>query len=146
MRQETKLKLVFDFIADYLSDDDSPNEIVSTTELTTKELITEADVVETGEDDFTRAYEIMKRLEVSDNKKLVKVNADTIKMLRDENRHLRNENDALKAAERKKIDETGEKLGLTIGPDGKVVSVSVKPLTHERGEIEKHISAIKESN
>lgn len=146
MRQETKLKLVFDFIADYLSNDDSPNEIVSTTELTTKELITEADVVETGEDDFTRAYEIMKRLEVSDNKKLVKVNADTIKMLRDENRHLRNENDALKAAERKKIDETGEKLGLTIGPDGKVVSVSVKPLTHERGEIEKHISAIKESN
>lgn len=148
MRQNEKLKLVFDFIADYLGNEN--NDVDEVSEPTTKEIITESDVVTTNEDSVSRAYEIMKRLEKRDVNKYAEKADVRIKTANDEANALRAENALLKMRQCK-CDETNvgtndsgivEKLGLTIGPDGKVVSVSVKPLTEERGEIEAIIREI----
>lgn len=89
MNKKEKLKIVFDFIAEYLNEDN----LDSTNKVKNKQIITEFDL----------------------NKSLSQ-------------------------------DSFVEKLGLTVGKDGKVVGVSVKPMTNSRGEIEKHINSIKESD
>ena len=74
MKKTDKLKVVFDFIADYLNEDnEKPKKVkknkkkkgkkLTTKKLTTKELITEGDVITKDENNLKRAYEIMKKIE-----------------------------------------------------------------------------------
>lgn len=177
MKQTEKLKVVFDFIAEYLSDSESEIKVEDTS---TKELITEGEVVTKNEDSFSRAYEIMKKIEGIDAIKFSKLKDVKNTMLADEVSSLRSENnDLLKILKRREyldrvnasnlptnikdiINEeprTGvisdvesstpgltmcpvEKMGITLDDEGKLVRVSYKPLTENRGEIEAHINEI----
>jgi len=134
MENTKKLKVVFDFIADYLTEEETTKEVE----------IIEDEVTETNEDEvtmtdddakFKRAYSIMKKMDEIDKRKAFVDNQYTgNKAIREATEHIKeiatqsnktfNESlsrDAL-------VDSFEERTGITLDETGKVVSVKPGPL------------------
>lgn len=175
MKQKKKLKIVFDFIADYLSEE-KPTKKIKKSKKETKELLTEEKVITKSDDNFTRAYEIMKKIDEYDARKITKSTNNINEVLRTRTdldfdefsridtkiKNIKKEwsNECAKplmemldsarnlekrVSEREKMNGNAftQKTGITLDSTGKVIRVGVKPLTEDRGEIERHINEIK---
>jgi len=128
MKNSEKLKLVFDFIADYLSD-----EVVSGEEVKNEEINSENFVITENEDAYKRAYTLMKKMDEID-----KVEAEKKTAVREATNPLI---EALKEAktlheekiiEDEKTEEVNEltknfteRTGITLDDEGKVCEVKV---------------------
>ena len=142
MGKTEKLKIALDFIADYLCDD---SEHLTNTNHEVKE----PSVITENSDTFDNARKIMNTIEVNDAKKSAKAANDALKILSDEVNTLRAQNKTLKSINDKFTkDYSGDltsKLGLTLDENNNIVSVAVKPLRSDSGEIEKTISNIEKN-
>jgi len=115
MKNTKKLKIVFDFIADYLSEEETTINSKEIEEVT----MTEDDVV------FKRAYSIMKKMDEMDE-----VNAAANKVKKTTNI---NKNFGSVLTKQLNTDELGktfeERTGVTLDDTGKISEVKVGPLT-----------------
>lgn len=120
MDNTKKLKVVFDFIADYLSEEEQEVIIESTEEEREELTITEK------EDPLKRAYTIMKKIDARDE-----AMATTSRAVNDATKPLKKQIEEVKRRYNE-VQNSGEsfkeKTGITLDDDGKIAEVKVGPL------------------
>lgn len=133
MKNSEKLKLVFDFIADYLSDEEVSGEDVSGEDVNGEEISDENLLITENEDAYKRAYTLMKKMDeinkIEVEKKMAVREATNplIEALK-EAKNLHEE----KIIEDKETEEVNEltknfteRTGITLDDEGKVSEVKV---------------------
>ena len=145
MKKEEKLKIAIDFIADYLSE--TPEVIEEITEEEKEEVTSEDVLVETeSEDNLTRAYTLMKKLEARDienakinlevkkvvnplKEELKKAKAkwedDFIKEERTEDKETEDKETEDKETKTKETKTKETRTGVTMDGDGNLIKVEV---------------------
>ncbi len=131
MKNTEKLKVVFDFIADYLSEDEVTNEIEVTEENLTEEENTTVEELAVTEEDakFKRAYSIMKKMDEMDKENAFynKGVKETINPIKEALNRVRVNYEVDKSV--KDLTEAfEEKTGITLDAHGKIAEVKVGPL------------------
>jgi arginyl-tRNA synthetase len=131
MKNTEKLKVVFDFIADYLSEDEITNELELTEEKLTEEEDTTVEELAVTEEDakFKRAYSIMKKMDEMDKENAFYNQGvkETIAPIKEALNRVRVNYEVDKSV-RDLSEAFEEKTGITLDANGKIAEVKVGPL------------------
>lgn len=124
MKNNEKLKVVFDFIAEYLSEDNS----VVSTETSNEDVVIE----KKGDDALKRAYTIMKKMDAIDqvNAKVSQQVKETVNPIMKELKKVKDEY----AGKTLESEKNGNRSGVTIDAEGVVSKISVPPLVPDVDE------------